>query len=128
MNPICHSWLHLFACPELPVPSVSDSAFSGSRLVFFPQNYGPRVRCQGHNSKPCRRTPLSVDGVPIPQPPVPDSPLYLPQPCTHLLPQPSNPQLPQPLVPSPPRPLTHPSPLLPYFPGILPSPVPVLGR
>ena len=112
------------ACPELPVPSVSNSAFSGSCLVFCPRNYGPRSRCQGRNSKPCRRTPLSVDGVPIPQPPVPDSPLDLPQPSTPLVPCPG------PLFLTCPSPLspTRPSPLLPYYPSFCAGPVQLLGR
>ena len=60
------------ACPESSVSSVSRSSFSGTRLAFCPRNYGPRSRRQGRNSKPHRRTPLSVDGVPILQPSVSD--------------------------------------------------------
>ena len=57
---------------------------------FLSRNYGPRSRCQGRNSKPCRQTPLPVDGGRILHPSV-----FAPSP---VLPWASSPVLPSALL------------------------------
>ena len=113
---MCHSGAHLFGpflSPLFPIllfldptwPSVPGITALGVGVwAIIPSPVGG---------------PLSVEGVPIPHPPVHDSPLVLPRPLA--------PQLSQPLIPKPSQPLTPqvsqspvpdlPQPLLPQFPS-----------
>ena len=76
LTPLVHPLFGLVASPStlpvlshltLPLPSPHHP---GTRLAFCPQNYGPRSRRQGRNSKPRRQNPLPIDGGPILHPSV----------------------------------------------------------
>ena len=121
-----------------PSTHKSPSPFSGTRLAFCPQNYGPRSRCQGRNSKPCPIIHPSVLPLasspdlphpcppPVPSrlcpPPVPSRPCSPPvrsapgPPVPRLVLPTSGPAVPRPVCPTPGLPVC-PAPGLPVRPA-----------